>query len=98
MLSTHNIIRFPMDMKWLLQWLSWNTSDDTGLRVDLTTLGLLSFGVLLAGWGEETESPSEPGVFSCRAVRGVAGDVLGGTSKDPALPSELFECQPDQKK
>lgn len=38
-----------------------------------TTLELLSFGVLLAGFGDETGSESDPGVLSFRAVRGVAG-------------------------
>ena len=49
-----------------------------GLHGDLrsVTLGLLSFGVLFAEFGDEAESESVPGVFSWRAVRGVAGDFL----------------------
>jgi len=79
--------------------LSLNTSD-IGLRGDLRSmvLGLLSFGVLLAGCGEETESDSDPGVLSCRAVRGVAGDFLCGTSKEPALPSNSVEWQSEWQK
>lgn len=48
-----------------------------GLRGDLRsgTLGLFSFGVLLAGFGER-ESEPDPGIFSWRAVRGVEGDFL----------------------
>ena len=48
--------------------------------------GLLSFGVLIAGFGEDVaESGSEPGVLSWRAVRVVAGDFLWGTSEVPTL-------------
>lgn len=59
----------------------------TGLRGDRrpTTLGLLSLGVLVAGFGDETESASEPGVLSFRVVFGVAGDVLCGTSTETVL-------------
>lgn len=59
-----------------------------GLLGDLrsTTLGLLSFGVLLAGLGDEpTESESAPGTLSWRAVRGVAGDFFCGVSGVPFL-------------
>lgn len=50
------------------------------------TFGLLSFGVFLAGFGEEeTESESAFGVFNWRAVRGVTGDFLWGTSEVPVL-------------
>lgn len=62
-----------------------------GLRGDLRSiiLGLLSFGVLLAGWGEaEFESEPDPGALSWRAVRGVAGDVFEGTSKETGLLSK----------
>jgi hypothetical protein len=75
--------------------LLWNTSD-IGLRGDLrsTTLGLLSFGVLLAGCGEEENaSESDPGVLSWRAVWGVVGDFLRGTSKEPVLLSNSVEWQ-----
>lgn len=52
------------------------------------TFGLLSFGVFLMGFGEEeTESESEFGVFNLRAVRGVTGDFLWGTSEALALPA-----------
>lgn len=64
-----------------------NTSD-IGLRGDRRsmTFGLLSFEALFARFGEdETESGPEPGVFSCRAVRGVAGDFFAGNSEVPAL-------------
>lgn len=60
------------------------------------TLGLLSFGVLLAGFGE-TQSVSAPGVMSCR-VRGVAGDFFRGTSKEMVLHSKLGEWQSELEK
>ena len=55
------------------------------------TLGLLSFGVLPAGFGE-AELFSDPGVLSFR-VRGVTGDFFGGTSKEIVLHSKLGEWQ-----
>lgn len=55
-----------------------------GLRGDRpTTLGLRSLGILL--FGDENESGSDPGVLSFRAVRGVAGEGFGGTSRETGL-------------
>lgn len=80
-------LRLSMAMAFSGKFKKRNTSD-IGLRGDLrsTTFGLLSFEAFLTGLGEEeAELGSEPGVFSCRAVRGVAGDFFWGTSEVPAL-------------
>lgn len=56
------------------------------------TLGLLSFGVLLSGFGNETESTSAvPEVLSFRAVFAVDGDVLCVTSTEAVLQPKTCE-------
>lgn len=69
----------------------YSSTSTAGLRGDWrrpTTLGLLSFGVLLAGFRDETESTSGPEVPSFRAVFGVAGDFLCGTSIETVLQTK----------
>lgn len=74
---------FHLNAKKNLKW--YNDTSDAGLRGDLrsTILGLLALGVLVAGEG--TVSESAPAVFCCLLFRGVAGDDLCGTSKEPVL-------------
>lgn len=71
----------------------YSSTSIAGLRGDRRpiTLGLLSFGVLLAGFGDETESTSGPEVLSFRAVFVVDGDFLCGTSTETVLQPKTCE-------
>lgn len=51
----------------------------------MVTFELLSFEALLAIFGENTISESDPGALSWRTVLGVDGVLLWGTSNEPVL-------------